>query len=204
MSSSMTELDVANRALMKLGASSISSLDEDKKPARVMKDIVGSVRDQFLRENAWNPAVKRIVLAKDSTAPAWGWKSRYALPADYIKMITVESGSDTSVNINVEGDQPIPVKYRIENGYIMCDETGALWVRYVMRLTDMTRYDSMMIEVLATLYAREACMAIANDISLKNMLHNEYQLLLSGAKKQDGWEDGSTQYPEDDYIAARR
>ena len=200
----MTELDVANRALMKLGASSISSLEEDKKAARVMKDIVASVRDQFLRDNVWNPAVERAILSKSSTAPAWGWASKYPLPADYIKMITVESGSESALNIYVDGDQPVPVKYRIEGGYIMCDETGALWVRYVKRLTDMTRYDSMMIEALATLYAKEACMAISNDISLKNLLYDEYRMLLDTAKKQDGWEDGSTEYQEDEYIAVRR
>ena len=203
MPSSMTEIDVVNRALTKLGAQKITALTDNSPSASVMSDIVDSVRDQFLRDNTWNPAVERVVLAKDTTAPAWGWASRFALPADYIKIVTVESGSSSAVTLYTDGDQPQPVKYRIEGTYILCDETASLWVRYVKRLTDMSRYDSQMIEALATLYAKEACMGIIGDPSLKDQLHNEYRMYLADAKKSDGWEDGSTEYQEDEYIGVR-
>jgi hypothetical protein len=81
MPSSMTEIDVVNRALTKLGAQKITALTDNSPSASVMSDIVDPVRDQFLRDNTWNPAVERVVLAKDTTAPAWGWASRFALPS---------------------------------------------------------------------------------------------------------------------------
>ena len=58
MPSTMTILDIANRAAVKLGEKQITSLTEDSKFARAMNNIVEPVRDRFLRENDWNSATE--------------------------------------------------------------------------------------------------------------------------------------------------
>ena len=77
MSSAMTELDVVNRALVKLGSQEINSLSDSGKTPRVMRGIVDPVRDKFLRENEWNVSVERTLLTKDTVAPSWGWDNRF-------------------------------------------------------------------------------------------------------------------------------
>ena len=203
MATATTELDVVNRALVKLGQLEISSLSDAGKVPRVMSNMVDPVRDRFLRENAWNAAVHRATLSPDATSPEWGWDYRYLLPSDFLKMVTVESGSSTGITGLATDVNPAPVRYVIEGEYILTDESSNLRIKYVRRLEDISRWDSLMIESLATLYACEACMAITGDIQLKDMLYREYMMQVMDAKKHDGWEDPVRYYPVDDYISVR-
>ena len=200
MPSSVTEIDVVNRALVKLGAKKISSLDDDGKSERVMSNIVDVVRDKFLRESPWNPAVKRVQLAANTVAPAYGFATAYDLPSDYIKLLNVESPETTVSAYSSSNNTAKNIAYKLEGGQILCDETGALNVRYVSRLTDMTKYDPTMIEALATLYAKEACMSLREDSGLRDQLSFEYKNLIFEAKQNDGWDDDMYDFPTDEWL----
>ena len=202
MPSGTTELDVVNRALVKIGSREISSLTDGSKAARIMGAMIDSIRDKFLRKNPWNCAVERVQIAKDTVAPAWGWASAYTLPSDYIKLLNVESSSTATLAMSGSKNTPRNIAYKIEGGKILCDETDALNVRYLKRLTDMSQYDPMMTETLATLLAYEACMAIADNRALKADLWAEYKDACFEAKRNDGWEDDMPDFPEDDWILA--
>jgi hypothetical protein len=55
-------LEVANSALLRLGAKKISSLTEDSDRARLCNAFIHSVRKQTLRAHPWNVALKRAKL----------------------------------------------------------------------------------------------------------------------------------------------
>ena len=202
MASSTTELDIVNRALDKLGEKNITSLTQDVKQARVMSTLVDTVRDRFLRKNPWNCAIERVQLAASVTAPAWGWATAYPLPADFIKLLNVESSTDATIGLAGSKNVPQNVEYKIEGGEILCDQTDALNIRYVKRLTDTTQYDPSMVEALATLYAFEACLSLTGDTGLRSELKQEYMAMLQEAKQEDGWEDDMPDFPLDSWIAA--
>ena len=202
MPSATTEIDVINRALVKLGASKITSLTDNGKSERVMSNIVDIVRDRFLRDNPWNPAIERVQLAVNTVAPEWGWASAYDLPSDFIKLLNVESSTQTVSVYGASNNTPQNIEYKLEGGQILCDETDALNIRYVSRLTDMTRYDPTMIEALATLYAAEACMSLREDSGLRDQLMREYEHILFEAKRNDGLDDDMYDFPTDDWIIA--
>lgn len=204
MASGMTQVDVINRALGKLGAKTITSLTEDNKSARVMNELADPVRDNFLRCNPWNPAVTRTTIAKDTTAPAWQYSARFSLPSDFIKMLNVESSGRVFSTDSFSGQAPpVDFDYRIEGEYILANEDTSLNVRYVKRLTDMSQYTSDMVEALATLYAAEAAYAITGDRDMKNDLMFQYREQVKGAKMNDGWEDGKYIFPTDTWITGR-
>lgn len=56
-------LEVANNALIRLGAKKISSLTEDSDRARLCNSFIHSVRKQTLRAHPWNVALKRAKLS---------------------------------------------------------------------------------------------------------------------------------------------
>jgi len=204
MASGMTELDVVNRALTKLGSKKITSLTEDNKSARVMDDIVDSVRDKFLRQNPWNPAVERVTIAKDTTAPAWGFSARFSLPSDFIKMLNVETSGRVFQTTSVTSRTvPQNLEYRIEGAYILANEDTSLNVRYVKRLTDMSVYTPDMIEALATLYASEAAISITADAATRDSLMAEYDRQIKEAKRNDGWDDDYYVIPVDAWDIGR-
>jgi hypothetical protein len=203
MPSTMTILDIANRAAVKLGEKQITSLTEDSKFARAMNNIVEPVRDRFLRENDWNSATVRATLAVSTTIPAWGYAHQFALPSDFLKMLEVRNPTATTATFNSYTNTPRNTEYRIEGDYIMANEASTLQIRYVKRLTDASRYDSMMGEALATLFAFEASYSITSDKELRAELKREYkdQILMAG--RADGFDDPMEQFPEDDWVVAR-
>jgi len=84
-----SQVEIANRALTKLGAARIISFDDDNKQARAVKSMFEIVRDAELRAHLWSFSVKRVSLAALSTTPTWGFDYEYQLPSDYLRLVQV-------------------------------------------------------------------------------------------------------------------
>ena len=59
-------VDICNGALNQLGASTILTLTEDSKNARLCNARYTQVRDSLFRSHLWNCLTKRVELAKDT------------------------------------------------------------------------------------------------------------------------------------------
>jgi len=66
-------VEICNSGLSMLGASTIASLTEDSKNARLCNQRYEPVRDAVFRNHAWNSLMKRASIAADTAAPTWGW-----------------------------------------------------------------------------------------------------------------------------------
>ena len=82
-------VDICNGALNQLGASTILSLTEDSKNARLSNARYTQVRDAVFRSHPWNCLQKRVQLATDTDTPAWGFTKQYTLPADCLSLIHI-------------------------------------------------------------------------------------------------------------------
>jgi len=82
-------VDICNGALNQLGATTILSLTEDSKNARLCNSRFTQVRDAVFRSHPWNCLQKRVELAADTTAPAWGFSYAYTLPADCLRLLRI-------------------------------------------------------------------------------------------------------------------
>ena len=104
MPSSLSELNIINRALYKMGDERITSRTENTNRARLMDTIYDGVRDQLLRENPWNFAIKRVSLAADPVAPIYKWATAFAVTADLLYMVSTEGHSP----YRLEGNPTLP------------------------------------------------------------------------------------------------
>ena len=66
-----SQVDICNGALNQLGASTIISLSDDSKNARMLNQRYDMVRDRVFREHPWNCLLKRVSIAADATAPTY-------------------------------------------------------------------------------------------------------------------------------------
>jgi hypothetical protein len=82
-------VDICNGALNQLGATTILSLTEDSKNARLCNSRFTQVRDAVFRSHPWNCLQKRQELAADTDAPAWGFSYAYTLPADCLRLLLI-------------------------------------------------------------------------------------------------------------------
>ena len=202
MASSMTLIDIANLAAVELGEAPISSFEDNTSFARAMKIIHIPIRDKFLRENNWNSATARVTLAASTDTPKWGFSTSYPLPADWLKLLEVRS---QATNVYIDSTNvPNNIPYRLEGDDIICNETTGVQIRYVKRLTDVSRWDSMMVEALATLYAYKTAYTITKDAGLRAQLKAEYEQYVVKAGLADGFDDTVEDIPTDSWITVRQ
>jgi len=155
-------VDIANNALNILGASTISSLTEDTKNARICNQRFENVRNRVFRSHPWNCLIKRVQLAQNSTAPVIEYTYAYALPSDFLRVLKIHNGTTDSV----ASDMP----YKVEGKNIITDE-ATVYLVYVSKDTDPNNYDSYLYEVLAYQLAADMAYGITNNATLaKNLL----------------------------------
>ena len=147
-------VDICNGALNQLGATTILSLTEDSKNARLCNSRYTQVRDALFRTHPWNCLQKRIELAADTTAPAWGFTNAFTLPSDCLRLLRI---LDYDSNYKVEGRK------------ILSNSSG-MKILYVARVTDPNEYDELLRETLsASLGADIAFGVTSNNQTAKNM-----------------------------------
>ena len=150
-------VDICNGALNQLGATTILSLTEDSKNARLCNSRYTQVRDALFRTHPWNCLQKRIELAVDTDAPTWGFSYAYTLPADCLRLLRI---LDYDSNHKVEGRKVL-------------SNASTMKILYVARITDPNEYDELLRETIsASLGADIAFGVTSNNQTAKNM----YQL----------------------------
>ena len=152
-------VDICNSALNLLGASTISSLTEDSKNARLCNQRYENIRNRMFRSHAWNCLTKRVELAKDSTAPVVEFANQYTLPTDCLRVLKVHTGTTDSIKDQID--------YVVEGRKIKTDE-GTIFLIYIATITDPNQYDTYLTEALAAAIAADLAYAITNNATLAN------------------------------------
>lgn len=85
----LSETEVTNAALVKLGQAPVSSLEEDSKEAIYAKAIMAAELGELLAEADWYCAYVTVPLVKLAEKPV-NFEYAYALPTDCVKPVKIE------------------------------------------------------------------------------------------------------------------
>lgn len=181
-------VDIANRALDKVGHGSITSLSDGTKAANLVDRAWPIVRDQVLRSHPWNFAVTRVTTAPLSEAPAWGFTYQHELPSDCLRLLEVR---DLSAG-----------EYQVEGDRILCDES-VLYIRYIAQVTDPNTFDALFVNAVAAYLAVELCESLTQSNSKKQLLMEELRMVMDKTKMVDAMENPPTTFEQDDWINTR-
>ena len=165
-------VDICNGALNQLGATTILSLTEDSKNARLCNSRFTQVRDGVFRSHPWNCLQKRIELAQDTTTPAWGFKYAYTLPADCLRLLRI---LDYDSNYKVEGRK-------------ILSDTETMKILYVSRVTDPNEYDESLRETLSSALSADIAFAVTSNNTTATNMYNLFQDKLKDARFIDSTE----------------
>lgn len=193
-------VDICNEAMDLLGAATITSLTENSKEARLCNRRFDTVRDAVLRSHPWNVAITRASLAKDATAPAFGFASQFTLPTNPY-CLRVISFWNSSVNNEVAAYDS-NVMYKIEGRKVLSNE-GSCSITYISRVTDTELYDSLLSSAIAHKLASETAYAITGSNSVSQAMQAMYETRLREAKSIDAMEGYPEQPQADEYINIR-
>jgi|TARA_B100000242_G_scaffold151703_1_gene108335 hypothetical protein len=189
-------VDICNSALNQLGASTIISLTENSKNARIISQRFDSVRDQVFREHPWNALTKRIKLAQDSQAPVYEFSFAYTLPSDCLKVL---SFSDSTSEYLAKND----INYKIENGKLLTS-SSVVYLKYIARETDTSKYDSSLSETISAALAADIAYAITGSTTVMQLFEGKYKEKLKDARFADATEGMPEELDADfPFIASR-
>ena len=172
-------VDICNGALNQLGASSILTLTEDSKNARLCNARYTQVRDAVFRSHPWNCLQKRVQLATDTDTPAWGFTKQYTLPADCLRVLTI---------LDYDAD------YKIEGRKILTDNS-TMKILYISRIEDPNEYDELLRETLSAALAADIAYAVTSSNPTASNMYNLFQDKLKDARFVDSTE-GQNMNPE--------
>lgn len=194
-------IDIANRALTKLGSARILSLTDDTKAGRVMNSMFAQVRDAELRRNYWNFALKRASLVALSDAPEWGYAYQYPLPTDFLTLVQV---GETYIRPNTKDKGNWHIESTDTGGRVIVTDLAApLRIRYVKRVENSGFFDPLFVEVLAARLAFEACETLTQSGPKKQMASEEYKGALSEAARCNAIENPPDEFPRGSWLDSR-
>ena len=156
-----TDVHICNLALDKLGQDEIASITPPSSQVEIIcARHYDQVRRKVLRKYIFNFSKKYVTLTKSATkTPAFGYSSAYALPTDFVRLLTL---GDTTIG----ADTP-PGLFDLNESYIFTDSAstvgGTLNLSYVFDSKVITSYDSLFVDV----FVLELAAAMATKFTLK-------------------------------------
>tara|TARA_R100000951_G_scaffold115970_1_gene125912 strand:- start:2098 stop:2694 length:597 start_codon:yes stop_codon:yes gene_type:complete len=178
-------VDICNQSMDLLGASTIISLDENSKEARLCSRRFDTVRDAVLRSHPWNCAIVRQELAEESVPPSFGFAHQFLLPLDpYCLRVLSFFTSTVDAELSPYDSQ---VMYKIEGRKILSDEQTCR-ITYLARVTNTEDFDSLLTNAIAYRLASETAYAITGSNSVAQSMYGLYEQRLKDAKSMDALE----------------
>ena len=188
-------VDIFNLALISLGQTTITAIDppdSGSKAARLCAQIYPTMRDEVFRKHPWRRLKKRLSLAADTAAPAWGYTTQYPLPADLITLIEIYVGDAPLRNWELEGEM------------LLCNETAALNIRYIANSTDPNSWDHLLINALGDRWAVDLAEPLTGDSNKKSFAIGKYEEVLNEAKRASSQEGTPVEAGlPDDWVSTR-
>jgi len=189
-------VDICNEAMDLLGATTITSLNENSKEARLCNRKFDVARDSVLRTHPWNVAIARAELAASSTSPPFGFTYSFPLPADPYCLRVL---SFWNANVNNElAAYDSNIMFKIEGRNILSNEDSCKIV-YISRVTDTEQFDPLLSTAIAHRLASDTAYAITGSNTVSQQMFSLYEQRLKEAKGVDAME-GYPEQPLADYF----
>jgi hypothetical protein len=172
-----------------LGDNPISDFDESTDRARLASNLWPTARDYVLRMHPWNCATKRVVLAPEADAPAFGWTAQFLLPGDNLRVL----------GVGLPGERP---RYKVEGGKILMDDTVCRLL-YIWRNENPATWDSMLVWGMTMAMRAIFAYGIAQSTTLEQVIDQAMREVLKKARAADGQEDEAEALDDSPLVLAR-
>lgn len=133
-----SKVDIANMALLELGATPITAFTDDTTSGRRVSAAWNSVVDEVLSKGFWTTVTVRSQLAVLADAPTYEFDFQYQLPTNPYCLV-VQSVSDGYSEV---------VEWRREKDKLLC-YSETVYVKYTARITDTTVWGPHLTEAVS-------------------------------------------------------
>lgn len=183
---------ICNRALTAIGADTVTALTDGSNNANACNEVYEDARDELLRAHPWNFAVARAKLGRLADAPTFGFRYAYQLPADWLRSVSAHGSADGAGT----------ARHKHEGSTIQSDAED-IYLRYIRRVTDTNRMDSMFRTALSFRVALDVADRVTHTETKVARVAQQFEKALRAAKSVDSQEDQPDIVPAGSWITAR-
>jgi hypothetical protein len=197
----MSEVDICNAALIKLGADTITALTDDNVRGRTMNSRYAGVRDAELRRHRWRFSIARVSLPALSSTPDSDYDFQYQVPNDFLRLI--EGGDILSIANLTDFRSASNALYSLEGRAILTNLGAPLAIRHIAQITDTATFDAAFTEALAARLAFECCKKITGNETEKESCWADYKNAIREAIRANALEAAPQDPADDSWVVAR-
>ncbi|MFO1145637.1 MAG: hypothetical protein U1E33_03340 [Rhodospirillales bacterium] len=172
----LSQIDLCSRALLKVGARTITSFEEGTAEAEVAASLYPTVRDATLSAHPWNFATAQMNLSKLATPPIADFANAFQIPADCIRVLSAGTSGRSQ-----------GITYKIVQRCVFTDVDEVV-LTYVAR-PDERDFPAFFDMALIAQLAAEFCIPLTDSTSRWETLQRLAEAQLRRAKLIDAQED---------------
>lgn len=192
----LSQVEVANLALTRLGQDRITSLDDDVETARVMRSLWDFTRDAVLAAYPWKFAIVSADLPSLADAPtASDWSLQYELPESCLRLVQVGNSPSFYSSLSEV--------FSLQGRLILTDEPAPLRVRYVSRVEAVGLWPVLFGRVMSMQLAVDACEKLTNSSTKYENAVQAVLMAVREARRQSAIERPPQGMDESDWLASR-
>lgn len=173
-----SKTEICNYALGLVANEGINSIDDATEPARLCKLHLAQTTRELLRMAPWRSCRARAVLAENTTAPVFGWDKSYALPVNWLRMVSFNDIDPTNIRREL---------FEVEGKNLLTDEATANIV-YVADVTleaggaGYNQMDALLTRAVYTALAAKLAWPLQQSRTLKESLDASVDSFVRQAK----------------------
>lgn len=192
---------IVNKALIKIAEATIDSLENaESKASRTMRILLPQAKRFVFKQHPWNCLRERYIVTVSADTPPFGYKYKYALPADCLRPLAIQTDRGNYVpfyEASYGGTVPGDKQFVIEGKYILTDiephtdnlneQTGLNFV-YTKNPDNLNIIDANLVELLSYYLAIEVAYTFTGSVTLKQQLIAEQKECLKLARATNAQE----------------
>ena len=172
----LTALALCSRALLRLGAQPVASLDEGTAEAEVAANLYAPVRDALLSSHPWSFATGQDSLPRLSATPQADRAYAFQLPPGFLRALSAGTGGRGS-----------GIAYRLQEDRLHAD-AGAVTLTYIFR-PEESAFPPFFAQALVARLAAEFCLPLTESASRAELLFRLAENELRAARLIDSQQD---------------
>ncbi len=186
----LTAIGLCSRALLKIGATPLTSFDEGTAEAEVAAALYGPTRDALLSARAWSFATTQAALPRLAVEPVADYAHAFQLPADFLRALSAGAAN-----------RGRGLDYRIA-GRALHAASSAVVLTYVFRPAEED-FPAFFDQALIARLAAEFCIPLTENSSRAESLHTLAEAEFRRARLIDAQQDVQPGFEDFSLIEAR-